>query len=562
MNIKQKLMACTALLGVLLFHPATARAQSAEAQKIERLERQTELLQRQLKEIQQELAQTRRKTEKVEAKVDAAPARYSAGPPAGGYAKGPLPLPPPPPERVKVTLGGFIAAESVWRQRNQVNDIGTAFGAIPYPFSPLYNEHEFHGTARQSRISLLVEGNIDPYQKLSGYYESDFLGVGQTSNYNQSNSWAPRLRHAYFTYDNTGWGGWGFHILAGQTWSLATQNQVDMTPRKENIPLTIDANYVVGFNYLRQWQIRGVVDVAPGISLGASAENPATIFLGSTATAPLGTGGAFASGGIVNGQVVNFVNTGGGGDFLQGVNVTTDQAPDIIEKAAFDPGWGHYEVFGLQRFFSDNVLRCAVGACVAGSTTMVGTADNKTTFGAGVGGSVLLPLIPKYLELTANGLYGRGVGRYGAGQLPDVTIGVDGSLSLVRGWSAMAGLIAHPWEGLDVYAYAGVEQVDSNFFNVGTTLFGLGNPGFSNATCLVTTPFSFAGNTPADCIANNKKLTEVTVGFWQNVYKGDYGRVAFGAQYEYIKRYSFDGIGGAPSTDNNVVLTSVRYYPF
>jgi len=142
MNIKQKLMACTALLGVLLFHPATARAQSAEAQKIERLERQTELLQRQ--------------------------------------------LPPPPPERVKVTLGGFIAAESVWRQRNQVNDIGTAFGAIPYPFSPLYNEHEFHGTARQSRISLLVEGNIDPYQKLSGYYESDFLGVGQTSNYNQS----------------------------------------------------------------------------------------------------------------------------------------------------------------------------------------------------------------------------------------------------------------------------------------------------------------------------------------------------------------------------------------
>src|SRR5262249_6734845 len=116
---------------------------------------------------------------------------------------------------------------------------------------------------------------IDPYQKLSGYYESDFLGVGQTSNYNQSNSWAPRLRHAYFTYDNTGWGGWGFHILAGQTWTLATQNQVDMTPRKENIPLTIDANYVVGFNYLRQWQIRGVVDVAPGIALGVSAENPA-----------------------------------------------------------------------------------------------------------------------------------------------------------------------------------------------------------------------------------------------------------------------------------------------
>ena len=59
MNFKQKLMACTALLGVWLFHPATAGAQSADAQKIEKLERQTEMLQRQLKEIQQELARTR-----------------------------------------------------------------------------------------------------------------------------------------------------------------------------------------------------------------------------------------------------------------------------------------------------------------------------------------------------------------------------------------------------------------------------------------------------------------------------------------------------------------------
>src|SRR5262245_14912220 len=571
MNFKRNLMACSALVGVWFLVPASASAQSmSEAEKIQKLERQTELLQRQsellqrqLKEVKEELARSRKTEAKAQRAPAAEPASVAASAAASVAAFVPVPVtkgpPPPPVEKVKLTVGGFLAAETVWRQRNEAADIGSNFGAIPYPFSPLYNENEFHGTARQSRISLLVEGNIDPWQKLSGYYETDFLGVGTTSNYNQSNSWAARLRHAYFTYDNSGY---GFHFLAGQSWSLLTQNQVGITPRKENIPLTIDANYVVGFNYIRQWQLRFVQQVGPWVSLGVSVENPATVFAASQATAPAGTGGAFANGGIVNGTVVNFVNTGAGGDFLQTVNVTPDQAPDIIEKAAFDPGWGHYEIFGLQRFFSNGTLTCFTGPCVAGSTTMVGNAANPTTVGAGVGGSVLLPLIPKYLELTASALWGRGVGRYASGQLPDVTIAPDGSLSLMTGYSVMVGLIAHPWDGLDVYAYAGREQVDANFFNVGNTLFGFGNPGFSNASCLTTTPSSFAGATPADCIANNRRLSELTVGFWQNVYNGDYGRVAFGAQYEYIKRESFDGIGGAPSTDNNIVLTSLRYYPF
>jgi hypothetical protein len=367
-----------------------------------------------------------------------------------------------------------------------------------------------------------------------------------------------RLRQANITYDNSGW---GFHFLAGQAWSLLTQNQVGITPRKENIPITIDANYVVGWNYVRQWQIRAVQEFGPGVSLGVSIENSATIFGGSIATAPTGVGGAFASGGIVDGVVVNFANIAGGGGFLNGVTVTTDQIPDIIEKAAFDPGWGHYEIFGLQRFFTDHTLTCVAGPCVAGSTVMTGNTTTKTAFGAAVGGSVLLPLIPKYLDFTGNILYGRGIGRYGAGQLPDATISADGSLTPLVGLAAMVGLIAHPWDGLDVYAYAGIEQVAASFFNVGTALFGYGNPGFSNVGCTIVTPASFAGAIPGNCIGNNRRLSDVTVGFWQNVYKGNYGRVAVGAQYEYIKREVFAGLGGAPSTDDNIILSSIRYYP-
>jgi hypothetical protein len=570
MRSKQFLMASTALVGLWLLAPSAATAQSAsDFDKIQMLERQTELLQKQLKEIKDELAQSRKKSEHAEAqrKSDgahtvSAPIGMTpigmTSPPAVAKAKPPL-----VPEGVKVTLGGFLAAETVTRQRNEVADVGSPFQAIPYPFSPLYNENEFRASARQSRISLLIEGKLDPLQKLSGYYEMDFLGVGQTSNYNQSNSWAPRLRQAYLDYDNTGY---GFHLLAGQAWSLLTQNQVGITPRKENIPLTIDANYVVGFNYTRNWQIRMVEEFGPAFSAGISVEAPAAIVSASTATLPLGLGGTFASGSLVNGVIVNFNNVGPGSGFLTGTSFTNDVAPDVIAKLAWDPGWGHYEVFGVQRFFSDNVLSCFPVSCVTGSITVTGAASQKITYGEGVGGSVLAPVISKYLDFTGNVMYGRGVGRYGAGQLPDVTIGSDGSLSPVTELTAMVGLVAHPWEGLDVYGYAGIEQVNQNSFNLpagtpGGALFGFGNPGFSNVGCTTTSSSSFAGAVPANCIANNRRLSDVTAGFWQNLYKGPYGRLTVGAQWELIRRDSF-GIGGAPSTAENIVLTSLRWYPF
>ena len=63
-------------------------------------------------------------------------------------------------------------------------------------------------------------------------------------------------------------------------------------------------------------------------------------------------------------------------------------------------------------------------------------------------------------------------------------------------------------------------------------------------------------------MANTRRLIDITGGFWQNLYKGDYGRVAVGAQYAYVRKEAFEGIGGAPKTDNNIVMTSLRYYPW
>ena len=49
----------------------------------------------------------------------------------------------------------------------------------------------------------------------------------------------------------------------------------------------------------------------------------------------------------------------------------------------------------------------------------------------------------------------------------------------------------------------------------------------------------FAGTT---CTANVKRTQEITVGFWQNIYKGDVGRFVFGAQYEYVRLTAFAGL--------------------
>jgi hypothetical protein len=577
----QWLLASVAISSIAIFGAGAANAQTPtpDLDKVDRMQRQMEQLQEQMKQVKSELIEAKKKAAEARA-AEAKAAEANTDVPAafkGTYGADLKPFPAKAPsivDRVKLTWGGFIAAETVYRTHNVVSDEVDAFNNIPYPFQPLYGENEFHGSARATRLSLLLEGALDPIQKLSGYVEWDFFGVGVTSNYNQSNSWAPRLRQGYFTYDNTDW---GIHFLGGQAWSLLTQNQVGITPRKENIPLVIDHNYVVGFDYTRNWQLRLVKDFGTWASFGLSIENPAELVYSST--------GAVGNGGNVGGWAVNFANPGN--TFLaSGTDPTpfnTDVAPDIIGKAAFDPGWGHYEVFGIARFFNANTFGCVVaatGLCstVAANTLVPGQQSQRTTSGDGVGGSVLLPIWPKYVDIQASVMYGKGIGRYGAGQLSDVVVGPDGSLSPIKAVHAMGGVVVHPWAGLDVYAYAGMERAQPNYWNIVSTgsvsgFTGFGVPSAINTGCNITTAASFTGGT-SNCAAINRELEDVTVGFWQDFYKGNYGRVAGGFQWEFIRRLSFPGWGlpagtaGSPggnasvSTSDNVFMTSLRWYPF
>jgi hypothetical protein len=255
---------------------------------------------------------------------------------------------------------------------------------------------------------------------------------------------------------------------------------------------------------------------------------------------------------------------------------STDKVPDFVEKVAFDPGWAHFEVFGLQRFFTDNVFTCSTGPCPVPFNATAGSASEKTTTGAGIGGSFLWPIIPSFLDVSGMAMTGQGIGRYLAGNLSDVVVGPDGAMRPIKEVSAMGGVVLHPWTGLDIYAYGGFEQESANFYTGNTAAgsplalapnaaLGLGNPGVSNAGCNITTAASFSGGA-SGCGGNTRTLTDVTVGAWQNLYNGDMGRFATGIQWQMIDRKLFNGaaLGGgltAPHTTDNIIMTSIRWYP-
>ncbi len=356
---------------------------------------------------------------------------------------------------VTVQLGGFFEGTGVYRTRNEVNDIASNFNTgIPERQSPLYHEGELRGSARQSRFSLLAQGDITPTQRVSGYTELDLQGAAGTANSNESNSYNPRVRQVYGAYDNSDL---GLHVLAGQAWSLATMNKTGVTPRQENLPMTIDQQYVPGFTWARQTQLRIAKDFDNKYWLAASLESPQTTY----SVGANGTG--------VVGATANY-NNPGISTLTPGQSYSNNVAPDVIVKAAADPGYGHYEVFGIGRLFQDRV-----------STLGNGHNDNKLA--GGIGGGMILPILGDKLSFEARALGGYGIGRYGTSQLPDATISRFGSPSPLPELQALVGLTGHPIPTIDMYGYVGTEQVGKKSFDVAGKAYGYGNPNYSNAGC-------------------------------------------------------------------------------
>ncbi len=434
---------------------------------------------------------------------------------------------------VQLTLGGFFEAAGVYRSRNESTDLASSFtSGIPERNSQLYHEPSFGESSRQSRITAALSASPDEVTKLQGFFAADFLGGAPTANYNESSSWTPRLREAWITYSRSDWGA---YILGGQTWTLATMNKVGVNPLLIDLPLQIDPQYVVGFNWARQAQIRFAKNLGSDqYWIALSIENAATIVSG---TAP-----------TIAGSTINVANAGIGVDATGG-SFTNNLAPDVIVKATADYDIGHFEAYGLGRVFNDRV-------------SQLGTGQSNTVIGGGVGGGASIHVIPKYVDFHISGLVGEGVGRYGTSQLPDVTYNAQGKPSALPGYSAYAGLVGHPDKKNDLYAYVGVEHVSSRY-DLGrvkgklTTLAGYGSSLINNISCSTE-----LATEPAACSPTTSGDAQITVGDWYKFLKGPYGTMQVGVQYSYTRRYVFQGIGATPKTDENMLFFSFRWYPF
>ena len=436
---------------------------------------------------------------------------------------------------VSVTLGGFLAAESVYRTRSEQADIGSAYGAVPYRNASAAHMSELRMTARQSRLSLLVQGKADSDIALAFYGEFDFLGGAQTANSNESNSYNPRLRNFYATVD---WQSLGLQLLAGQSWSLATLNGKGIAPRSELPPATIDAQYAVGFNWARQPQIRITKTWNREIWLAVSVENAQTTFAPNAAAAP----------GIA---VVNA--TAGTSGFDKANNFSLNHLPDFVGKLAWEPVIDgaqplHVEFLALGRSFYDRIN--ASGNNAVGAAPGIG---NATVWGGGFGGSVVWQAIPQWLDLQVTTLHGQGVGRYGTGQLPDVTVRPGGALAPLTETTGLIGATLHLTPGIDIYGYAGREMQSAKYFDVAGGHYGLGNPAYNLAGC-----FTEGGA----CSANLKSLNQVNAGLWWRPYQAGSSSFRFGLQYSHTQLTAFSDAGGTPGTADDMLFTSLRYYPF
>jgi hypothetical protein len=485
---------------------------------------------------------------------------------------------------VTITPGGFAAFEGVWRERSVNSDINTPFNSIPFPSANEGHVSELNFTGRQSRLSALVQGNTGNFN-LSGYYEMDWLGTGTSSNNNQSNSYVLRQRQIWGSVASKS----GFTATGGQMWSLTTEDRKGADPRTEIQPQTIDSQYLVGYTWTRQPELRleqrfgdyktGAFTAAMSVeqaqitSFTANGTNPAEYFFAGTGQ---------------NGGLYNAASAVGAGNAASTAAITTyanNVAPDFIVKFAYDNPVFHGEVGGIARFLRDYYYPVATygGTASAPTYTYGSTYTSHTSDAGGAFASarayIGAPGSYPALEVAVQGMAGTGVGRYGSSQLADATLKPDETLEPVRNYHGLFSLESHWSPKFDVFAYYGGEYAQRTVYAVPTSgaLIGYGPVNLNDSGCYNLPTFSGTAGTAGSisasgsCASPTKYIQEGMIGFqYRPIVSPKYGRLQYSVTYSILNRQLWAGnnipsSGPAtgpvsPRAQDSMIHVQMRYY--
>jgi len=258
----------------------------------------------------------------------------------------------------------------------------------------------------------------------------------------------------------------------------------------------------------------------------------------------------------VTSRIAGLSTTGSG--VLSNTTYSTNVAPDLIAKVAFDPGFGHYEFKLMGRTFRDRLDAVpAVPAVPATKTTKAIAGipavpgSNNTVLGGGIGAAAYIPVVAGKIEYIVQGSWGN-VGRYGA-TATDVVVKPTGTLSPEKSVHVLTGFETHPFSKLDWYVFGSDEYLYRNYgYGLNTT---------DNSKCFVeATASTAATSTTTGCSPSVKSLAGATTGIWYRFYSGNKGTVQYGAEYSYIYKDTWSGKGGTPRGIDNIIDTSFRYY--
>jgi hypothetical protein len=475
---------------------------------------------------------------------------------------------------ITITPGGFLAAEFVRRSRALGADVNTPLNNLTMPGASASNMSEFFGSGRQSRVSMLAEGRLAS-AKLSGYVEADFLSAGITSNNNQSNSYTMRQRQAWAqaALDN----GWTF--TGGQMWSLVTETKKGVDNRTEALPMTIDAQYTAGFSWARQYGLRISKNFNNKVWLAVSMEDSQETATTHGNANNFLIGSAGAGGGLYNSGITTCTTSATGVTTCSpAANYSFNPSPDVVAKLVFEPGFGHYEIFGVYARFRDRAFPCEDVAAtqLCGTSTTPGATNasgafNNSRNGGGFGANARWSFAKKRLDFGLHGFGGSGIGRYGSAGLADAMVRADGTLGLIKN---LQGLATLEWHGpkIDLYFNAGAEYASrtASFDPITGKNVGYGAPTFNNTGCYTETgpgPGGFLPGGLGSCTADTRVLIEGTTGFWFKLYDGsrekvNKGRLQWGPQFSYVTRNTWSGSSSPnePHGIDGMLFTSFRYY--